>query len=134
MRLHPVRGCEMAAQIDVLEPTRTAIRNHHERWDGKGYPDGRKAEDIPVGARIVAVIDAYDAMTTDRPYRKAMPMEEAVSILRDGAGQQWDPTVVTVFLETVELHGDPTGDHFGSHEHDAEFTLPDEFRRSSGPH
>jgi HD-GYP domain-containing protein (c-di-GMP phosphodiesterase class II) len=79
------------------------VYHHHERWDGKGYPDGLGAERIPLGARIVAVVDAFDAMTSDRPYRNAMPLEEAVSILKDGAGKQWDPRVVRTLLETAEI-------------------------------
>ena len=98
MRLHPVRGCEMAAQIDVLEPTRTAIRNHHERWDGKGYPDGLRGEGIPLLARLVAIADAFDAMATDRPYKKAFPIEQVEGILKQNAGIMYDPELVELFV------------------------------------
>ena len=98
MRTHPVKGFEIAQQIDMLKPMMPAIRNHHERWDGKGYPDGLKAEDIPMSARIVAIADAYDAMATDRPYKKALPLEECEALLRKNAGVMFDPELVEVFV------------------------------------
>ncbi len=73
------------------------IRHHHERWDGGGYPDHLSGTAIPLGARIVAVPDAWDAMTSDRPYRPALLREEAIPRLRAGAGSQWDPTFVEIF-------------------------------------
>ena len=76
--------------------------HHHERWDGSGYPDGLRDEKIPLGARIVAVIDAFDAMTSDRPYRKALPREVAFDELRKGSGTQFDPKVVKAFIEILE--------------------------------
>ncbi len=79
------------------------VYHHHERWDGRGYPDGLIGEKIPLGARIVSVVDAFDAMTSDRPYRDAMALEEATAILQDGAGRQWDPRVVRTLLESAEL-------------------------------
>ena len=75
------------------------IRHHHERWDGSGYPDGLVGEAIPLGARIIAVADVYDAMTSDRPYRRALSHEVAVSELVRGSGTQFDATVVEAFLE-----------------------------------
>jgi HD-GYP domain-containing protein (c-di-GMP phosphodiesterase class II) len=77
---------------------RRLIRHHHERWDGKGYPDGLAGEDIPLGARIIAVADSYDAMTSDRPYRKALPHDVAMIELQRGAGSQFDPAVVHAFV------------------------------------
>ena len=74
------------------------VRYHHERWDGQGYPSGLKGMDIPLGARVIAVVDALDAMTSDRPYRKAMTLDQATLILRSGSGQQWDPAVVNALL------------------------------------
>jgi putative two-component system response regulator len=87
------------------------VYHHHERWDGKGYPDGIKGPKIPVGARIVAVVDAYDAMTTDRPYRASRDFAEVEAILRDGAGEQWDPQIVNVFIDTLKSYGNPRDDH-----------------------
>lgn len=103
IKQHCYSGGQICKRVGFLMDAYPIVYHHHERWDGKGYPDGLKGERIPLGARIVAVIDAYDAMTTDRPYRNAMPMEAALSILRDGAGKQWDPRVVNVLLETIEL-------------------------------
>jgi len=74
------------------------IRNHHERFDGSGYPDGLAGRAIPRLARIVAVCDSYDALVTDRPYRKARTVEDAIATLADGAGKQWDPEVVEVLV------------------------------------
>jgi len=74
------------------------IEGHHERYDGGGYPDGLKGEESPMGARILAVADAYDAMTSARPYRAAMTSEQAIKILQEGAESQWDPEVVEAFL------------------------------------
>ena len=99
MRRHPEIGAQILAPVEFLQPVRPIIRSGHERWDGKGYPDGLAGEEIPVSARVVFVRDAYHAMTSDRSYRKALPEEEAVRRLRDAAGTQFDPRVVDVFLE-----------------------------------
>jgi putative two-component system response regulator len=74
------------------------VRNHHERWDGSGYPDKMVAENIPLAARIVAIADAYDAMATDRPYKKALSLEECEAILRKTAGKMYDPQLIEVFV------------------------------------
>jgi len=78
------------------------ILSHHEHWDGGGYPYALRGEQIPLGARIISVVDAYDAMTSDRPYRKSLGNEEAVRRLKAGSGTQWDPAVVDVFLSLLE--------------------------------
>jgi two-component system cell cycle response regulator len=78
------------------------VRSSHERWDGTGYPDGLAAETIPLGSRIIAVCDAYDAMTSERPYRATRPMDEALAELRRCAGTQFDPQVVAVFCTVAE--------------------------------
>ena len=98
MKIHPVVGYQIAAQLDMLKPMIACIRNHHERWDGTGYPDKLKGEDIPLLARIVCLADAYDAMATDRPYKKAIPMDECKKILRRQAGPQFDPDLVELFI------------------------------------
>lgn len=98
MRVHPVKGYEIAAGIELLQPTMPAIRNHHERWDGKGYPDNLAGDDIPMPARLVAIADAYDAMATERPYKKALPLSECESILRRNAGSMFDPNLVDIFV------------------------------------
>lgn len=99
IRQHPMMGAIIVAAVPGLEHTLDAVRHHHERWDGEGYPWGLKAEEIPLTARIMAVADAFSAMTTDRPYRKGMPKERAMAILFDGAGTQWDPLCVDAFAQ-----------------------------------
>jgi HD-GYP domain-containing protein (c-di-GMP phosphodiesterase class II) len=122
VKQHCYSGGQICKRVGFLMNAYPIVYHHHERWDGKGYPDGLKGEKIPVGARIVAVVDAYDAMTTDRPYRSAMALEEVWSILRDGAGRQWDPRIVETFIETVNIKGDPER---GIHAHgDSELVLP----------
>jgi HD-GYP domain-containing protein (c-di-GMP phosphodiesterase class II) len=93
---HPELGERIIAPIDRLEEVRPIVRHCHERYDGTGYPDRRAGEDIPVESRIILVCDAYHAMTTDRPYRKRLPKEEAIRRLDEGAGTQFDPEVVEV--------------------------------------
>jgi HD-GYP domain-containing protein (c-di-GMP phosphodiesterase class II) len=98
MKVHPVVGYQIAVQLDMLKPMVPCIRNHHERWEGGGYPDNLKGEDIPLLARIVCLADAYDAMATDRPYKRAIPIDECKKILRRQAGPQFDPNLVEVFI------------------------------------
>ena len=98
MREHPVKGYDIASKIEMLHPIMAAVRNHHERWDGTGYPDGMIGEHIPLVARIVAIADAYDAMATDRPYKKALPLEECEAILRKTGGKMYDPELCEVFV------------------------------------
>ena len=106
MKQHPGWGYDMLAEVRFLQPAALDIvYSHHERWDGHGYPRGLAEEEIPLGARIFAVVDAYDAMTSDRPYRRARTHQQAISELQRVAGQQLDPAVVEVFssLPEVEL-------------------------------
>jgi HD-GYP domain-containing protein (c-di-GMP phosphodiesterase class II) len=101
MNMHPEIGEQILAPVPFLQPIRPIIRACHERWDGKGYPDGLKGEGIPLEARIVFVCDAYHAMTTDRPYRDALPEGEAIRRLKLSSGTQFDPSVIGAF---VALH------------------------------
>ncbi len=92
----------MLASFSLFSECARYVRGHHERWDGRGYPDKLAGENIPLGARIIAVADAFDAMTTTRPYRKALPVAEARRRLIEGAGSQWDARIVTAFLRLLE--------------------------------
>jgi putative nucleotidyltransferase with HDIG domain len=98
MKLHTVKGAEIIATVPDLQPILPIVRNHHERWDGKGYPDGLGGEAISPLARVVALADAFDAMTSDRPYRKGMPAGTAFGIIEKEAGRQFDPTFAAAFL------------------------------------
>lgn len=103
MRVHPVVGYQIAVQLDMLKPMIACIRNHHERWDGTGYPDRLKGADIPILARIVCLADAFDAMATDRPYKRALSLEECKRILRRQAGPQFDPDLTELFISSGVL-------------------------------
>ncbi len=100
MAEHTIIGERIISHIDYLAPIAGVIRSAHERWDGLGYPDRLAADEIPLASRILLVCDAYHAMTSDRPYRRAMPPEMALGELRSNAGGQFDPTVVEAFLES----------------------------------
>lgn len=101
MRTHPVVGAQIVEPITFLGDAVQLVRHHHERFDGDGYPDGLRAEQIPLPARIFSVADAFDAMTSDRPYRGAMGIERALAEIEGGSGTQFDPDVVRVFVEMV---------------------------------
>ncbi|QDT69049.1 Cyclic di-GMP phosphodiesterase response regulator RpfG [Planctomycetes bacterium MalM25] len=99
---HPDEGWAILGDLDHLQYVLPGVLHHHERWDGRGYPDGLAGDAIPLDGRVMAVADAYDAMTSDRPYRKGMPVEKAEAILREGAGVQWDPECVDAFFDCLE--------------------------------
>lgn len=104
MKQHPSWGYEMLAEVSFLQPASLdLIYSHHERWDGKGYPRGLAGREIPLGARIFAVVDTYDAITSDRPYRRACPHSTAMAEVLRVAGQQLDPEVVAAFREIPEV-------------------------------
>jgi HD-GYP domain-containing protein (c-di-GMP phosphodiesterase class II) len=98
VKRHPLAGARLIRGFDALRPALPYILFHHERWDGRGYPTGRSREQIPLGARIVAVVDAFDAMISIRPYRRPLPVRTAIAELHRGAGTQFDPGVVRAFL------------------------------------
>ncbi|MBJ7458423.1 MAG: HD-GYP domain-containing protein [Thermoleophilaceae bacterium] len=106
MKQHPVIGERIVARIPGLESVAQAIRHEHERWDGHGYPDGLKGTSIPLASRIVLVCDAFHAMTSDRPYREAMPVEEARAELVRHAGTQFDPVIVNALLSSLDIQAD----------------------------
>jgi HD-GYP domain-containing protein (c-di-GMP phosphodiesterase class II) len=94
---HPVIGSEILRDVDFLGEGKLVVRHHHERWDGTGYPDGLHGEAIPLAARVFAVADALDALTTDRPYRPASSFEHAREEIRAGLGTQFDPAVIAAY-------------------------------------
>jgi HD-GYP domain-containing protein (c-di-GMP phosphodiesterase class II) len=99
---HPLLGERILAPIEQLEEVRPIVRACHERWDGTGYPDHLAADEIPIESRIIFACDAFHAMTTDRPYRKALGVDEARRRLREGAGSQFDPQVVDACLRVLD--------------------------------
>lgn len=102
MRTHPLIGYQMLAGIPFLETAAKVVRSHHEMFDGSGYPEGLKGEEIPLAARIFSVVDAFDAMTTDRPYRAALSIDHAAGEIERMAGSQFDPEVCRVFVPLCE--------------------------------
>jgi diguanylate cyclase (GGDEF)-like protein/putative nucleotidyltransferase with HDIG domain len=99
---HAVDGEELAGRFSMFSEGRRFVRHHHERWDGTGYPDGLAGTQIPLGARLITVADSYEAMTSERPYRKPLSQVDAVKELRHCAGTQFDPTVVQAFIEALD--------------------------------
>jgi putative two-component system response regulator len=102
MKQHTLEGEKILQPMKDLPLVLEGVRYHHERYDGKGYPDGLSGSDIPLIGRLLAVIDAFDAMTSDRPYRKGIPTEQALQELKSGAGKQFDPQIVNAFLDYWE--------------------------------
>jgi HD-GYP domain-containing protein (c-di-GMP phosphodiesterase class II) len=101
METHPDRGADLLLRYPDFARGVGIVRHHHESWNGKGYPSKLAGYAIPFGARVIAVADSYDAMTSDRPYRRGMTPARAAQILREGRGEQWDPTVVEAFLHSI---------------------------------
>jgi putative two-component system response regulator len=120
MRQHPEIGAKIISQMRFARDVAPIISSHHEYWDGSGYPRGLRGDEIPIGARIITIVDAYDAMTTDRPYRMALSQAEAVRRLREGRGTQFAPDLLDLFLsliasgaissERARAQGEPEGD------------------------
>jgi putative nucleotidyltransferase with HDIG domain len=102
MRQHPVIGHQMLKDVAFLHTSLTGIRHHHERWDGTGYPDSLAGETIPMQVRILSVADVFDALTSDRPYRAAMSIAEAMDTISSEAGRQFDPAVVAAFMARTD--------------------------------
>ena len=102
IRNHPLFGDSILGPLKFLQEAQAIVLRHHERWDGSGYPGHLKSNEIPLEARIIAVADAYDAMTSDRPYRQAMDHQTAKGEVEKAAGRQFDPVVVEAFLSVVD--------------------------------
>ncbi|HYX76761.1 MAG TPA: HD-GYP domain-containing protein, partial [Gaiellaceae bacterium] len=109
MKRHPADGADIVAKFGRLRQAVPLIRHHHERWDGRGYPEGLAADAIPLGAAIVGLADAWDAMTTDRPYHRALDPAEAEDELRTHRGTQFSPAVVDAFFRVLERSRPPEG-------------------------
>jgi diguanylate cyclase (GGDEF)-like protein/putative nucleotidyltransferase with HDIG domain len=102
MKIHPVVGAEILERVKFPYPVVPIVRAHHEKWDGSGYPDGLKGEEIPIGARILSVVDCLDALSTDRQYRKAMPLDRAIGVVVQEAGRAFDPRVVEILARRYQ--------------------------------
>ncbi len=105
IRLHPVKGVHLIEPLSFSHTITSAIRHHHERWDGKGYPDGLAGEDIPLFARIISLADSFDAMVTDRPYRQKLSATKVQDEIEKNAGTQFDPSITRVFLTQIRSEG-----------------------------
>ena len=107
MKIHPIVGAEILEQVEFPYPVVPIVRSHHERWDGTGYPDGLRGEEIPIGARILSAVDCLDALASDRQYRRALPLDEAMARVEQESGKTFDPKVVTAlkarYLELEKL-------------------------------
>lgn len=101
IREHPRIGANILQPLRFATEVAPIVEAHHEHWDGSGYPNGLRGEEIPIGARILAIADSFDAMTTDRPYRKKLSLQEALRRLQEGAGKQWDPRLVQEFIQMI---------------------------------
>lgn len=101
MKVHTMVGAQILGRVEFPYPVVPIVRSHHERWDGKGYPDGLKGEEIPLTARILSVVDCFDAVREDRQYRKGMTRAEAINLVMEGSGTQYDPRVVGVFITNL---------------------------------
>jgi putative nucleotidyltransferase with HDIG domain len=111
MARHPVVGAAIVDGIEFLSEAAKVVRSHHERWDGAGYPDGLRGEEIPLAARVFAVADVLDALTTDRPYRPRMPLARARTMISEAGGSQFDPTVVDAFNRIDDATFERIGQH-----------------------
>lgn len=129
VELHPRIGCRLIEQVPALRGMANAVLYHHERWDGNGYPSGLKGEDIPLEARIVCVADCFSAMTSDRPYRQGMSVEDACEELKRNAGTQFDPRIVQLFVEEVQKDPPVIGESPAA----AAFEDPEVASRRTGP-
>src|SRR5688500_12171598 len=101
VRMHPQLGADIIAGVPFPYPVAPLVLSHHERWDGRGYPAGLKGEEIPLGARILCLVDYFDALTSDRPYHKPLPIDQATELIKSEAGKALDPKIVETFLQIL---------------------------------
>lgn len=102
IKKHPQIAADIIRPIQFMHDIIPLILYHHEHWDGKGYPAGLKGEEIPIGARIISIADVYQALTSNRPYRKAFRKKEAMQMIKENSGTQFDPTIVDIFLKVLK--------------------------------
>src|SRR4029078_12007432 len=112
MKVHTIVGAEILERVGFPYPVVPVVRHHHERWDGRGYPDGLKGDQIPITARIMSVIDCFDSVREDRPFRPGKSREDAIDLLKKGTGTHFDPRIVDMFIthlaefeEEIEAQG-----------------------------
>jgi len=105
VKQHAIIGADILSAVAFPGPLAVIVRHHHENWDGTGYPDGLRGAAIPIGARVLAIVDCYDALTSDRPYRRALSHGSAVAMIRERRGTMYDPDVVNAFLRIVQRAG-----------------------------
>jgi ribonuclease P protein subunit RPR2 len=125
LKQHPEQGAKILSAIPFLDGALDVVRHHHERWDGSGYPDGLQGEEIPLWARIFAVVDTVDAVTSDRPYRPGRPIGAAIHELRKEAGTQFDPECVEAFLRVDRPAIEALLQERGEPDPDSDATIPD---------
>ena len=107
VKLHAIIGADILSAVAFPGPLAVIVRHHHENWDGTGYPDGLRGEAIPIGARLLAIVDCYDALTSDRPYRRALSHSRAVAMILERRGTMYDQEIVNAFLRIVQHVGAP---------------------------
>jgi putative nucleotidyltransferase with HDIG domain len=105
VKRHPVIGADILSSIAFPGPLALIVRHHHENWDGSGYPDGLRGDEIPLCSRMLAIVDAYDALTSDRPYRRGLSHECALALIRENRGSMYDPSIADVFLAMAARPG-----------------------------
>ncbi len=133
MKLHVDVGADILSLVEFPYPVVPIVRCHHENWDGTGYPRGIGGEDIPIGARILSVVDCFDALTSDRPYRRRMTDEAALDILRERSGRMYDPRVVDTFIAVYRRHPDAGRDRRGASKCCSGSPVAPRARRGAGP-
>src|SRR5581483_701785 len=107
MKIHPCVGAEILEEVEFPYPVVPIVRSHHEKWDGSGYPDGLKGEEIPIGARILSAVDCLDALASDRQYRRALPLDDAMAVVVSESGKAFDPRIISIlkrrYLELEQM-------------------------------
>jgi len=101
VKQHAILGADILSAVEFPGPLASIVRHHHEHWDGTGYPDGLRGEAIPIGARVLAIVDCYDALTSDRPYRRSLSHDRAAAMIRERRGTMYEPRIADAFLRII---------------------------------